>query len=339
MRVNAMRQSFRWLAILVLTCSVLQACQVPVFRYALERWKADHYSIVVIHEGQPDDAATATLEQLKTLAATETSGFHVQTVDIANSPSKLHTAIWREYSGIANGKPLMAVLYPERAQVEMRVAHCLPLTAENVQAVAASPVRNKVVKHLLNGDSAAWIFVPSGTKAKDDAALKILQEELAKEAKRIKLPTAEELEVSEAAIEASRIGLRIGFSVVQLDRNDPAERFLLDSLLNSEADLRDFDEPMAFPVFGRGRVLYALIGKGISPETIGAATTFMTGPCSCQVKSQNPGFDLLTGWDWNKSVGSNLISEPLPESTGKAVLLRIPSGRKKSDDTKSKSPR
>ncbi len=25
------------------------ACNVPVFRYALERWEADHYEIVVFH--------------------------------------------------------------------------------------------------------------------------------------------------------------------------------------------------------------------------------------------------------------------------------------------------
>ena len=114
-----------------------------------------------------------------------------------------------------------------------------------------------------------------------------------------------------------------------MKRDDPAEAFVLDALLNSEEDLRDFDEPMAFPVFGRGRVLYALIGKGISPETIGIATTFITGPCSCQVKNQNPGFDLLTGLDWDKAVGDHLISEPAPDTSGAPKLLKIPPGKKK----------
>ncbi len=73
--------------------------------------------------------------------------------------------------------------------------------------------------------------------------------------------------------------------------------------MGSEADLKELHEPMAFPVFGRGRVLYALIGKGINPDMIRRACEFMVGPCSCQVKAQNPGFDLLTNYNWEQAVG------------------------------------
>ena len=43
----------------------------------------------------------------------------------------------------------------------------------------------------------------------------------------------------------------------------------------------------------RGVVLHALVGRGITPENIEDAHTFITGACSCVVKEQNPGFDLL----------------------------------------------
>ena len=43
---------------------------------------------------------------------------------------------------------------------------------------------------------------------------------------------------------------------------------LLQMLLNTEDDLKTMKEPMAIPVFGRGRALYALVGKGINEETI-----------------------------------------------------------------------
>ena len=43
------------------------ACQVPVFRYALERWKADDYHAVTIHQG-------ALNEEQKAFESTRTSG-------------------------------------------------------------------------------------------------------------------------------------------------------------------------------------------------------------------------------------------------------------------------
>lgn len=312
----------------LLVGSALSACQVPVFRYALERWNADRYTVIVLSDGPLEVDAVASWKKIKELAQQPTSGFDVRQVDVSKQPSAAELEIWKRYSGVSQGNPLMAVLYPDRAQVATRIAHCAPFSAGNVSSVTASPARTKLVSELIGGDSATWIFLRSGNKTKDDAALAVLKEHLPKEEKRIELPSAEELEVSAAVIENSRIKLRIGFSVVEVSRDDSGEQFLVDALLNSEGDLRDYDEPMAFPVFGRGRVLYALVGKGINAETISSAHTFITGPCSCQVKNQNPGFDLLTGWDWGKSVGENLISSPAPETTDAPKLLQIPPGKK-----------
>jgi hypothetical protein len=53
-----------------------------------------------------------------------------------------------------------------------------------------------------------------------------------------------------------------------------------------------------FPVFGQGRVLYALVGAGINEMTIAETCGFLVGACSCQVKALNPGTDLLIWADW-----------------------------------------
>lgn len=319
----------RFLSCFLVVGTALYACQVPVFRYALERWNADRYTVLVVSKGSLTDSQHADFLKLKEASLSATAGFEAQHVDISERPTKAASAIWKEYSATTDGAPLMAVLYPERAQVAARVAHCSALSKENVQKLKSSPVRSKVAQKLTSGDSATWIFVASGHDEKDKAALQILRDQLKKEEDRIQLPSAEELEVSQSTLDKSKVKLRIAFSVVELRRDDAAEEFALNALLNSEEDLRDFDEPMAFPVFGRGRVLYALIGRGINAETIGIATTFITGPCSCQVKNQNPGFDLLTGMDWNDAVGDHLISEPVPESSGTPKLLQIPPGKKK----------
>ena len=70
-------------------------------------------------------------------------------------------------------------------------------------------------------------------------------------------------------------------------------------LLGSEPDLAGSKGPMAFPVFGRGRVLYALVGAGITVDTVRRAGAFIGGECSCTIKHGNPGTDLLLVADWS----------------------------------------
>ncbi len=304
------------------------ACQVPVFRYALERWEPDPYELLVLHEGPLSEDAQAALSYLEKQASqVDTATFSVADVAIDDSTDPAMRKLWRENS--PKGDPVLAVLYPSQSQVPSRLAFCEPLSKKSVEHVLSSPVRDSLVRELQDGDSAVWIFVPCGDKPKDDAAYQTLQEQLAKDAQWITLPSPEELEVPAEVIKQSKIELRIDFGIVRLDRDDPREKFTLDALLNSESDLKEFDEPMAFPVFGRGRVLYALIGKGISAETIRSATSFITGPCSCQVKNQNPGFDMLILNDWDKALGDVLISEPIPTVAQQPQLLTIPPGRSK----------
>jgi hypothetical protein len=74
---------------------------------------------------------------------------------------------------------------------------------------------------------------------------------------------------------------------------------------------------MAIPVFGRGRALYALVGKGIAADVIEEACVFLTGGCQCTVKAQNPGVDLIMNVDWDKMVvPTQPDDEPLPPLAG-----------------------
>ena len=57
-------------------------------------------------------------------------------------------------------------------------------------------------------------------------------------------------------------------------------------------------EPMAFPIFGRGRTLGGLIGAGITEENVAGMCGVLVAPCSCKFKFQSPGFDLLISTDW-----------------------------------------
>ncbi len=108
------------------------------------------------------------------------------------------------------------------------------------------------------------------------------------------------------------------FSILPLSRTDPKEQILLVMLLNSEPDLHEYaDEPMAFPVFGRGRVLCALVGAGIRADNIQEIIAFLTGPCGCEIKAMNPGVDLLMAANWDAAMTELYETDyPLPELTG-----------------------
>ena len=63
-------------------------------------------------------------------------------------------------------------------------------------------------------------------------------------------------------------------------------------------------------IFGRGRALDALIGKGINADTIAEAAKFLCGACSCQVKRLNPGVDLLIAANWDTILNAEDAAQP-----------------------------
>lgn len=309
----------------VLVGSAVFACQVPVFRYALERWPADNFEVLVLHSGELSGPAELQLKSLQE-STDLPANFDLRAVDLSRGADDLLKSAWKQSS--RDNEAVVAVLYPRTAgEVPDRLVGVMPFSDQAIANIVDSPVRQSVTEKLIEGDSAVWIFVPCGDAKQDDVALAMLKREVQQNQKQLKLP--DDVEADEAFNAENEIELRIGFSIVTLDRSDPKEKFLLQMLLASEPDLEELNQPMAFPVLGRGRVLYALVGPGIAPETIGIASRFIVGPCSCQVKEQNPGFDLLLSFDWDEKIAGSTLSDPIPKAPEKPVLLKIPPGRKK----------
>jgi hypothetical protein len=296
-------------AVLVLFVSVVVAessytCAVPVFRYALEEWPADSIQIEIVHSYplSGDAKAAADLlvgyEEDHTLPANFTLSF--------GKPSK-------EKTGGAQGdagRPSVTVYLPA-APDSRETAWRAPLSRESVERIVDSPARREVVKLLTGGVAAVWLFLPGGDRGKDEEGWTVLEKELADLRGTIELPGDPMADTWDEKDLGKGPSLDIVFSAVRIDRNDPAEEFLIQSLLRVEPDLAKFsDQPMAFPVFGRGRVLYALVGKGINTDTIREACSFITGPCSCLVKELNPGVDLLLRADWEGSIGERMATGP-----------------------------
>src|SRR5690349_16263850 len=73
-------------AALVLLCAACAfACNVPVFRYALERWQNDLYHVVVFHKGALTAEQKTRVDEIGRRSTLEggTANLEVTTVDVA----------------------------------------------------------------------------------------------------------------------------------------------------------------------------------------------------------------------------------------------------------------
>jgi hypothetical protein len=322
----------------LLSPAAASACNVPVFRYALERWRPDPYRVTVFTRGKLTEAQQKLLDRLDpaslaTPAESTPANVMVRIVDIDAADFK-EAGDEADRKLLADSKsletPLLVVQYPESLRITKPIA-AGPLSDATINVALASPLRAELVRRLVAGQTAVWLLLESGDKAKDDAAAKLLADELKAVTKTLELPeladTPEDSLLSSAPLE-------IAFTLLRVPRTVAAERALVDSLLASEPDLVELKEPMVFPVFGRGRALLPLVGAGITKDNIGQSAQFLVGACSCEVKELNPGFDLLLAADWEgllfqdpeKAAAAQIAAAKTAAPTGKPELVAIPAG-------------
>lgn len=264
----------------------LLACPVPVYQYSLEHWETDPYIAVIRSEGALSEEQLAAVALLE--AAASGNG--------ERAPANLE--LRRDGAPDGAGSARIDLYYPEISGIRVP-AWTGELSLENVEAIVDSPLRAETASLLADRTSAVWVLLESGDRSADREAEGVLRRELELAAKTAVVP-----ETAEWGGETVEIDHQVSFEILRLRRDDPAERVFVEMLLASEPDLKsDFnDQPMAFPVYGRGLILYALVGKGINAATIRSATEFLTGPCSCQIKAANPGTDLLLSMDWDAAI-------------------------------------
>ncbi len=311
--------------LLVFSSLYAQSCSIPVFRYALERWPADPYQIHVFHDGTLTGEQRLILDWLED--SSESSGlaprYFLEETDVTGDLDDGVASLWAAQH--AEAMPWMVVRSPHQAGNAGGVWSGA-FTKENAQRIIDSPARKEIAARLLDGYSAVWVFVDSGNQAKDDAAFEHLGNFLET------MPT--ELELPVPAGEPIGDGvdgpvIRLEFTTLRIAKNDPEEMFLRNVLLASEPDLAsDYaDQPMVFPIFGQGRVLYALVGEGITEDNVREACAFIIGPCSCQVKELNPGTDLLMAVDWDSSIENRFeLDLEIPPLVGLPELSETSSG-------------
>ena len=318
-----------------LLSSLAEACQVPVFRYALERWKNDPYQIFVIAEGDLEKEAKEAFDLLRGLEVDEATPANVL-VEAINLKDDRDAETFRKHLKEKSlSLPAIFVYYPDD-RLTYPPIWAGKATIQNANAIVDSPIRREVLSRILKGDSAVWLMVESGKREVDDTAFSKMGEYLKVAEKELELPEGvigaararEALAlgqfIDETNVLDSEIELKLSFSRLRMSRESASELPFLEMLMHMESDLKDLkDQPMFFPIFGKARALEPLIGDGIDEDNVLDYCSYITGACSCEVKKQNPGIDLLTRLNWISAIeGSEVVLEKLlPPMEGVAVVL------------------
>lgn len=292
-------------------------CSVPVFRYALERWAADTYEVVVFHREPLTTNQAEIVTALEMTASNAIANLTVERVNLASEVSEPRQTLWKAQSNAA--LPWVVVQYPKAKEIEDPV-WTGTLMDDALRTLVESPARREIARRLTKGESLVWLMLESGNRTSDDASVRLLEDESRKLENILKLPEP----APDDPPARSDLPLKIAFSTMRVSRVNPAEQMLINMLLRVDPSLTPITDPMVFAVIGRGRALPPLTGKTLSAEAIVAVAEFVTGACSCEVKSFNPGFDLLMAMDWDSALEGRMVKDPeLPPLIGLAQFAAL----------------
>ncbi len=140
--------------------------------------------------------------------------------------------------------------------------------------IAVSPLRKRIAGELMAGKLCVMLYLKTGDPQKDEQGLQVVKK----------------------AVEASPFGETI--TIVDLSRTSAEEKHFISMLLNVESDLKDIQQPMLFGIFAKLKALEPLIAKGITEENINLMIDFLTADCSCLIKDDLPGTDILFAGNW-----------------------------------------
>lgn len=204
-----------------------------------------------------------------------------------------------------------------------------PLESVAELGLLQSPARDEMAQRLLAGHALVWCVLGSSDERQNRRLLTRLDLASRKLQDTLQLPEG----IGEPGSELfSEVPLLLKFSTLLIDRSNPQEQFLCNLFRELQPDAYQRDEALVIPVFGRGRALEVIPAGELREALIEDLALFLCGACSCQVKEQNPGFDLLMSVDWNAELfGADGVVPPIAESIQpgqrKPVLLTIPPGR------------
>ncbi|TWU39691.1 hypothetical protein [Novipirellula artificiosorum] len=316
---------------------VVNACNIPVFRYALERWRPDDLEVILYFDGQlrgAEQTYGSRLEQAS--SATPRANAQIIRVDVSSLDDGHHPqqaerlAFWADFQRRTNATLPYLVVRSKPEGSRSRVHFRGTLSEAKEIDLFDSPARRELHERLVAGHSIVWILMGAPNHPDTVAVRELAETNFETLARKIKLPEGIGLPGSELF---SDVPLVQKYSLLEIDPRDNDERFLVSMLSGVRKDAFEQGEPLLVPVYGRGRALEVIPVSEFNLRLVEDLTLFLSGACSCQVKERNPGFDLLITADWDRDLfgEDGKLPDDRSDLEGQnlsPVLLQIPPGRK-----------
>lgn len=287
------------------------ACNVPVFRYALERWPVSPYRAVILKNSELTKEEKAAYAQLKKASDGE-KGMLNLVLWIPKEKDMEKSGLAKIFPGKLPADATIHLMYPLATGVD-KPFWSGKLTKENVAKIRQSSFRNKLIKKILDGASGVFVLMESGDKKRDDKINKELNGYIEKMLKNIELPPG--VVSADGSVTGgqapdfdpinqlrSKIPLKLAFETLRYDRKSDEVMTALLMGVGPDHEEPVEGKPMVFAVYGRGRVLAPMVDDEINFDNVSSIAFFFSGDCSCQMKALNPGTDLLLDHDWDSSV-------------------------------------
>ena len=272
------------------------ACSVPVFRYALERWHPDPYVIQLNYNDPHTNKLSGILDTLRTFD-----------YDYSFIIEKIKTS---------EKSPQINLLYPKISGLKTNVWKG-PMTVNNIKKILNSPARREIARRIIGGDSAVFLLLEGDNEKKNDEIAASLLKNISIIEEEIKLPH-EYADIPEEDLQIYDTNIVFKLSMLRLSNTNSDDGILINMLtrLLPESIPKD-SYPIVYPIFGRGRMLTAMFAKDVTARNLQGLCEYIAGECSCEIKGQNPGIDLLFSVDWDSLIEPGIdLDAMLPPLAG-----------------------
>jgi hypothetical protein len=238
--------------------SIASACSVTVSQWTMENFEPADYVLCLF-----TDNSQKTKDSFLTVSKSKTYANIVYehitiNAELSGYHKHLHSQVNKTKS------PVWGLYYKNKLFIKFN-------DTPSPDVLLSSPLRTTISEELTDGSLGVMLVLLSGNK-NDKKTISLVEKFNKNEPTPMKIHT--------------------------LNRYNPKEKYFIELLLKTEKGLEKIAGPMVFGIFGRFRILEPLFGEGITEENLGYMISFLQADCSCVIKGNLPGIDMLAPDVW-----------------------------------------
>lgn len=280
--------------------AIVLACKTPVYKYAILNWaERDYYQILRIYDSTKKQIDIDPEVKKQFEGKEYITNVGIVPIDISQDLNSMYGEDFKTFLNEHMGDkqpPFHIIMNPRKT-----VIYKGDLKSTDIPSLIMSPKRKELAEKLSIGNI-MLILVESKDQEKNKKALTEIKNGI-KKAIDIELDIRSQGEDPSAPPIDKKTLKPITMDFVSVNPTDANETWFYKQMLKVNTRMKEDDEPKLFGIVGRGFVFdQCLAGETLTEEQIVNMVIFLSGPCSCTVKAENGGVDILTSWDWDKTI-------------------------------------